>query len=51
MIDKKIGENNASSNTEEKRMAIYLVVAEWYVLEKSLIQETICDAESPEQLP
>ena len=32
-------------------MATYLVVAEWYVFEKSLIQETICDAERPEQSP
>jgi Na+/H+ antiporter NhaA len=32
-------------------MVAYLVVAVWYVLEKSWIHETICDAVRPKQLP
>jgi hypothetical protein len=51
MVEKKVGESHNVPSTEEKRLATHLVVAEWYVLEKSLIQETICEAERCQQSP
>ena len=39
--------NHCRRMREKKGVGIYLFVATWYVLEKSWIQSTICDAVRP----